>query len=257
VTRALHLAAALLLAAGLAACVHTIDGVVGTKTSDKDAAHANVQLGVAYMQQGQMALAKEKLERAAKQAPNSVEVHTSLAFLYERLDHPAQAEAEYERALRISPGNSDVANNYAVYLCRTGKVDKALKNFDMAAKDRLYSTPWAALTNAAVCLRSVQRAPEAVNYLERALQQRPNYSNAVFELADLQLELGSPGVAGQVVDRYLAMGIASPDVLLVGVRAALARDDRPAAQVYARRLRRDFAESVQTKALPQLLGDRG
>jgi type IV pilus assembly protein PilF len=246
---------ALLCAALLGACVSSEPHL--KPGSEKDAAHANVQLGVAYMQQGQMALAKEKLERAAKQAPSSVEVHTALAFLYERLDHPAQAEAEYERALHLSPGNSDVANNYAVYLCRDGKVDRALKLFDGAAKDRLYSTPWAALTNAAVCLRAAKRAPEAVNYLERALQQRPDYSYAVFELGDLQLELGSPGVAGQVVDRYLSMGIASPDVLLVGVRAALAREDRPAAQVYARRLRRDFAESVQTKALPQLLGDRG
>jgi type IV pilus assembly protein PilF len=225
--------------------------------SDKDASHANVQLGVAYMQQGQLALAKEKLERAEKQAPRSVEVHTALAFLYERLDRPARAEAEYELALRLSPANSEVANNYAVYLCRNGKVDKALPHFEAAAKDRLYATPWAALTNGAVCLRAAKRGAEAVRYLDQALQLRPDYSAAVFELADLQMELGAPGVAGKVVDRYLAIGLASPDVLLVGVRAALARDDRAAAQGFARRLRRDFPDSVQTKALPQLLGDRG
>jgi Tfp pilus assembly protein PilF len=45
-------------------------------------------------------------------------------------------------------------------------------------------------------------------------------------------------------------------VLLAGVRAALAREDRVAAQVYIRRLRRDFPDSVQTRALPQLLGER-
>lgn len=245
------------LALGALLCACASNDALPRRGTSKDAAHANEQLGVAYMQQGQMALAKEKLERAAKQDPSSVEVHTALAFLYERLDHSAQAEAEYEKALRLSPGNSDVANNYAVYLCRDGKIDKALKLFDGAAKDRLYSTPWAALTNAAVCLRAAKRALEAVSYLERAIQQRPDYSYAVFELGDLQLELGSPGVAGQIVDRYLSLGRSSPDVLLVGVRAALAREDRPAAQAYARRLRRDFSESEQTKALPQLFGDQG
>ena len=244
----------LVLALTLAGCVASGDSA--RPSADKDAAHANVQLGVAYMQQGQLSLAKEKLERAERQAPRSVEVHTALAYLNERLDRVQKAEEESQLALRLSPGNSDVANNYAVYLCRNGKVDKALQYFELAARDRLYATPWAALANAGVCLRSVKRGADAVKYLEQATIQRPNYSPAVFELADLQLELGAPGVAGQVVDRYLALGVSAPDVLLVGVRAALARDDRSAANTYARRLRRDFSESPQAKSLPQLLGDR-
>jgi len=142
-----------------------------------------------------------------------------------------------------------------VFLCRNGKVDTALKQFDLAARDRLYTTPWAALTNAGVCLRSASRGGEAVRLLEQAIALRPQYTPAVFELADLQLELGSPGVAGLVVDRYLALGLTAPDVLLLGVRAALARDERPVAQSLARRLRREFANSEQTKALTALLGD--
>ena len=96
-----------------------------------------------------------------------------------------------------------------------------------------------------------------MKYLDQAIAVQPNFAPAVFELADLQLELGSPVIAGQVVDHYLAIGLASPDVLLVGLRAALARDDRPVVQSYARRLRKEYPDSVQTKALPQLLGERG
>lgn len=221
----------------------------------REAAHANVQLGVAYMQQGQLALAKEKLERAAKQDPRGAEVHSALAYLNERLDRPDVADAEYRLALRLSPNNSEVGNNYAVFLCRSGKVDAALKQFDLAARDRLYATPWAALTNAAVCLRSVNRGGEAVRLLEQAIAARPNYTPAVFELADLQLELGAPGVAGQVVDRYLALGLSAPDVLLLGVRAALAREERQTAQNLARRLRREFGSSEQAKALAVLLSE--
>jgi type IV pilus assembly protein PilF len=244
-------------AAMLAGCASNGNGQSSASDAGKDAARANVQLGVAYMQQGNLALAKEKLERALKQAPRSPEVHTALAFLNERLDRPQKAEEEYELAMKLGPVNSDVKNNYAVFLCRSGKVDKALLQFDAAAKDRLYSTPWAALTNAGVCLRGARRGPDAVGYLEQAVKVRPDYAAAVFELADLQLELGAPAVAGQVVDRYLAIGLVSPDVLLVGVRAALARDDKSAAQVYARRLRRDFPDAGQTKALPPLLGEKG
>lgn len=228
---------------------------LAAEAPNPEAARANVQLGVAYIQQGNLAVAKEKLERALKQAPRSVDVHTAMAFLYERLDKPQKAEEEYETAMKLAPASSDVRNNYAVFLCGHGKVDKALVQFGIAAKDRLYATPWAALTNSAVCLRSVKRGAEAVRPLDEAIKLRPDYAPAVYEMADLQLELGAPGVAGQAVDRFLAIGIVSPDVLLIGVRAALARDDRTAAQVYVRRLRRDFPDSAQTRALPQLLGE--
>ena len=245
------------LALGLAACASSGSGTGPGSDAAKDAAHANVQLGVAYIQQGNLALAKEKLERAQKQAPRSAEVHTALAFLNEKLDLPQKAEEQYELATKLAPANADIKNNYAVFLCRNGKVDKAIQQFESAAKDRLYSTPWAALANAAVCLRGAKRGPEAIRYLEEAVKIRPDYAAAVFELADLQLELGAAAAAGKVVDSYLSIGIVSPDVLLVGVRAALARDDKPAAQVYVRRLRRDFPDTTQTKALPQLLGEKG
>ena len=127
---------------------------------------------------------------------------------------------------KLAPASADVSNNYAVFLCRSGKVDEAIKLFDSAAQDKLYSTPWAAYTNAAVCLRANKRGAEAVSYLERALQLRPNYAEAVLELGDLQLELGHPDLAQNAVDRYLSMGAASPEVLLIGVRAAIVRGNR-------------------------------
>ncbi|MFM1886956.1 MAG: hypothetical protein RL026_2113 [Pseudomonadota bacterium] len=219
----------------------------------REAARANAQLGIAYLQQGQLALAKEKLERAIQQDPESAEVRTSLAFLYERLDMITEADTEYRRAMRMSRNKSEVVNTYAVFLCRTGKPDAALKHFDAAARDKLYTTPWAALANAGVCLRTAGRGPKAVPYLQRAVQLRPDYAPAVFELAELQLELGSPGVAGLVVDRYLQLGLATPEILLVGLRAALGREEREAAMVYARRLQREFPDAPETGQLPQVL----
>jgi type IV pilus assembly protein PilF len=246
----------IMMLVALAACVST--GDLERPKSDKDAAIANTKLGVAYMQQGNLALAKDKLERAEKQDPKNLEVHTSLAFLYEKLGKAEDAEKQYQAALKLSPDSADVANNYAVFLCRSGKVDPAVKMFDAAAQNKLYSTPWAAYTNAGVCLRSNKRGAEAVPYLQRALDMRPNYSEAVLELGDLQLELGHPDLAQNAVDRYLSMGIpATPDVLLIGVRAAIVRGDRGAAENYARRLRRDFPNSAQTRVLPQLLPNQG
>lgn len=233
----------------LAGCVTT----GGNKVNHKEAARANVQLGIAYLQRDDLRLAKEKLDRAARQDPDSVELHTAQAFLNERLNRPEDAERSYRAAQRLAPHSADVANNYAVFLCKNGRADEAMPLFESAAREPLYATPWAALTNGAVCLRSVRRGADAVAYLERAIGQRPDYAPAVVELADLQLELGQADRAAATVTRFLGIGRSAPGVLLVGVRAAVARGDQPAANEYARRLRRDYPDSAQAHMLPQLL----
>lgn len=233
------------------ACVTTRSD--GRQVSNKDAATANVELGIAYMQQGQLQAAKDKLERAEKQDPNNFKVHWAMASLSEQLSQPADAERYYKTALRLSPENVDVTNTYAVFLCKSQKVDEALPLFDAVIRNRLYRTPWAAAANAGVCLRADKRNADAEKYLQRSLALLPTFTTAVIELSDLQISLGKPAEAVTTIDTFLGLGRKSPDVLLVGVRAALAKGDRSAADNYARLLRRDFPGSQQVSLLSQLL----
>jgi type IV pilus assembly protein PilF len=219
----------------------------------KEAAGANVRLGTAYLQQGNLPLAKEKLEKAEKQDPRSYEVQYAMALLSEQLNQVSEAEKHYQSALKLAPNNAGVSNAYAVFLCRNEKIDQALKLFDTTMRDPLYATPWVSATNAAICLRSDKRNADAVPYLERAIALRPDYFPAVIELADLQIGAGKPDLARRAVDNFLQIGRKSADVLLVGVRAAMAQGDRSGSDLYARLLRRDFPDSAQTRALPQLL----
>ena len=46
-----------------------------------------MQLGIAYMNQGDLPLAKEKLDRAVTQDPDNPEVHSARAMLFERMRH--------------------------------------------------------------------------------------------------------------------------------------------------------------------------
>ena len=49
------------------------------KDKPHEAAVYNVQLGLAYMNQGELERAKEKLDRALTQDPNSADVHSARA----------------------------------------------------------------------------------------------------------------------------------------------------------------------------------
>jgi type IV pilus assembly protein PilF len=163
-----------------------------------------------------------------------------------------KADEEFRTALRLAPNDPKVVNNYAVYLCQSGRTDEGVKRFRDAAHNALYATPEAAYTNAGVCLRAAKRDDEARAEFTRALQVKPNFAEAAYQLADLQMQRTDLPGARSTIDTFLGSFPATPDLLLLGVRVARAQGDRLAAQRYARRLQLDFPDTDQARALAGL-----
>jgi type IV pilus assembly protein PilF len=222
-----------------------------------DASNYNMQLGMAYLNQGDLGLAKEKLERAAAENPGDPNVHSAMAMLQDRLGHPEAADKEFRAALNLGPRSPDVLNNYAVYLCRTGRTDEGVKSFEEAARNPLYRTPEAAYTNAGVCLRGAKRDTQAAMSFQRALQVRPNFAEAAFQLSDLYFARGELPDAREVIDRFTSTFEPTPDLLLLGVRISRKQADRRAEEQFARKLRMDFPSSDQARALAELSRNPG
>jgi type IV pilus assembly protein PilF len=222
-----------------------------------DASNYNMQLGMAYLNRGELGLAKEKLDRAVAENPGDPNVHSTMAMLQDRLGHPDQADKEFKAALSLGPRSPDVLNNYAVMLCRTGRVDEGVKAFEEAAHNALYRTPEAAYTNAGVCLRGAKRDPQAAMSFQKALRVKPNFSEAAYQLADLDFHRGEIQSARDTVDQYIGAFEPTPDLLLIGVQIARKQGDRLAEEKFARKLRMDFPSSDQTRALAELSHNSG
>jgi type IV pilus assembly protein PilF len=226
-------------------------------TPTDSAALYNVQLGVAYLQQGNLAIAQDKLERALKENPRDPNVHNALALLYERLDQPEKVDGEYREALRLAPRNPDISNNYGVYLCQHGRVDEGVRRLEAVARNPLYRTPETAYTNAGVCLRTAKRIPEAERDLLRALALKPANTEAALQLGEMYLDVGRLADARKRVDAHLDAYPATPEMLWLGVRVMRALGDRLAAEHYGRQLRRDFPNSDQARAFAALGSNPG
>jgi type IV pilus assembly protein PilF len=222
-----------------------------------DASNYNMQLGMAYLKQGDLGLAKLKLDRALAENPNDPNVHSAQAMLQDRLGHPELADKEFKAALSYGARSPETLNNYAVYLCRTGRIDEGIKSFEEAARNALYRTPEAAYTNAGVCLRGAKRDTQAAMSFQRALQVRPNFAEAAYQLADLDFTRGEVQEARETLDRFMASFEATPDLLLLGVRVSHQQADRAAEGRFARRLRMDFPTSDQARALAELTHNPG
>jgi type IV pilus assembly protein PilF len=244
-----------LAASALAACasrprvISSIPDTPSPQPQLAEAAKYEVELGVAYMERGELGVAQEKLQRALKEAPHNPNVHSALALLDERLGELDEADHEFHTALRLAPHDPDMSNNYAVYLCRTHRVDEGVRRLLDTARNPLYTTPEAAYTNAAVCLHSVHRDAEAETDLQRAIALRPGFAEATFQLANLEMLHGQLHDARAQIDRYIGTYSATPDLLQLGIRVAHALGDPVAQQNYERRLRADFPDSSEARAL--------
>jgi type IV pilus assembly protein PilF len=249
------LAAAGLLSVLLAGCVITHSPHLSDPHAQADAAADNVQLAMAYMQAGNLQRAKEKLDRAGQEDPTNANVHSVYALFYERINDQKRAEAEFREALRLAPGDPGQLNFYGVYLCRQHRVDEGVTKMLQVATNPLYRTPEAAYDNVGVCLLTVHRDEEAESAFKRALAARPDFAEAAYQLASLELVHGRALEARERVEGFLRQYNPTPELLLVGLRAARTLGDARAAAQYAKTLRTDFPDSEQTHALssdPQL-----
>ena len=238
---------AALFAALVAGCVSQ-----QAERQHRDAAIYNTELGIAYMQRGDLALAQTKLDRALKENPDDPDVHSARALLFAKLQDPKQADSEFREALRLAPKNPDFQNNYAVYLCSAGRYDEGVRTFLMAAHNPEYLTPELAYVNAGICLRSSHHDVPAFQMFVDALTIRPNFPQALWQLADLNFSEGKLTDARQEIDSFLASNQETPDLLLLAVKVTRAQHDSLDAALYARRLQLDFPDSVEARQLPYL-----
>src|ERR1700761_6354439 len=84
------------------ALVLAVTGCESQKRAEKrkdDASDYNTSLGIAYLRQGDIPLAKEKLDRALKESPSNPKVHSARAMLFDRMGQQSQAENEFQTAL--------------------------------------------------------------------------------------------------------------------------------------------------------------
>jgi type IV pilus assembly protein PilF len=216
-----------------------------TRKQREEAAVANTQLGMAYMREGDLATAQAKIERALDQDPNTANTQMAAGFLYDRLGEDRKADAHFERALKLGKNDPVIMNNYAAFLCRKGDKKKGEAYFLQAAANPLYRTPEIAYANAGRCARADGRPKDAEKYFRQALTYREDQMDSLFEMAELQQEMGNSLQARAFLERYASIAPASAASLWLAYRIERSLGDYEQAKKTAERIRRGFATSPE------------
>jgi type IV pilus assembly protein PilF len=215
-------------------------------------AEINARLGLNYMQQGSYDVALEKLKRALEQDPNLPAAHHYIAALYNTIRNFDLADQHYRRAVRLSPNDPALLNNYGVFLCEQTRYREAEERFVRAAGISGYQQPDEAWQNAAFCMLRIPDQDKAERYFRRALDINPLLPVVLYQLSQLNHDAGEQMHARAFLQRYEAIAPHSAQTLWLGVRIERALDNLPAADDYARQLREQFPRAEEAALLREL-----
>ena len=207
-----------LVVISLSACVTTETGKLGANADPAKAEASYVQLGLAYLQNGNRDSSRLNFENALELNKRSAPAHEGIARLYQLEAENELAEKHFRLALRYDPEFSRAHNNYGYFLFLHDRYEEAYKEIDKAARDVSYESRGVALLNlgkTALKLGNQERARAA---FEHALSVQPNLTPVFVELADISYEMGDYALAKSYLDRHLSVAKPTPRILWLGIR---------------------------------------
>ncbi len=217
--------------------------------AQRSPAQINAELGVRYMQQGNLDVALEKLRRALEQDPKLPSAHHYIALLYDRLGSPELAEKHFQRALALSPKDPALLNNYGVFLCGHGHYDAAIERFLETLEVTEYRRPDEAYENAALCALRIPDRGRAEAYFRRALKVNPLRASSLYQMMKLSVEAQRYSLARDFLKRYERVAPHDSRSLWLALQVEEKLGNARAAAAYRKLLEERFPDSPEARAL--------
>ena len=102
------------------------------RVQEESPADIYVKLGIAYMREGQYAIALRKLKQGLEADQDSAQAHNVIALLYERLGEAQLAQQHYSQAVELE---RVLADRQIFVMCRAG--DRAVDAGELATTFRI------------------------------------------------------------------------------------------------------------------------
>ena len=217
-----------------------------------EVALTNLNLGIAYLKEGDYNKALEKLKKALIADSGYAPTYNVLGLLYQQLGDDNKAEENFKRALAINNVDSSTLNNYGNFLCKLGRLSEAENAFLKAAENPLYDAPEIAITNAGQCLYQNKKIEDAEKYYRQALQLNPQIPQALIKMSEINFDKRKFLSARAYLQRYQEISPHNAKTLLLGIKIENKLGDQDAASSYELLLKNSFPDSDEFSELKNL-----
>jgi type IV pilus biogenesis/stability protein PilW len=166
-------------------------------------AEIHYNLGLEALRNGKLQDALKEFDISLEADPNFADAHLGRGLVMDqgfgKLD---EAERHYRRAIELRPAFPEAHNNLGQLLAKTGRLDEAVREFDVALDNMLYKEPFVARCNRGEALYRLGRQDEGVAELQTCLKLNPRYCLGHRMLGMLHLDAGRSKLALESFDRY-------------------------------------------------------
>ena len=221
----------------------------GTETDLQARARIHTELAAGYFELANYAVALQEATEALKSDPNYAPAFNVLGMVYMELRDDKAAESSFQRALRISPLDSNSNDNYGRFLCLRKGEKEGIKYFLTALRNPLYATPDASWVNAGICSSQAGDLKSAEDYFQQALKVRPTQQQALFQMADMAYGRKNYPEAKAYLTRLLRDLEPTAETLWLALRVERGLGDRNAEASLGFQLRNRFPDSREARAL--------
>ncbi|MBI4192205.1 MAG: type IV pilus biogenesis/stability protein PilW [Betaproteobacteria bacterium] len=221
----------------------------GVDTSAQTRARIHTELAAGYYELGNYGVSLQEAAEALKSDSNYAPALNVLGLVYMELRDDKAAETSFQRALRVSPLDSDTNNNYGWFLCQRKREQESIKYFLAALRNPLYTTPDKSWVNAGLCARQAGDLNTAEEYFQKALKVRPTQPQALFHMADMAYQRKNYPEAKVYLARLLRDIEPTAATLWLALRVERGLGDRDAEASLGFQLRKNFPDSREARAL--------
>jgi len=181
---------------------------------DKKKADAARDLGEAYLREKQYTAALKELYKAEKINPNDATLHNDLGLVFMAKEKYDLAVTHFRKAVALNPDYTLAKNNLGSVYLALEEWDNAIAVLEPITKDMLYATPHYPLSNLGWAYYNKGEYDKARQYLEEALELKPDFAIARLNLARTFLATGKLHQARTLLEEIASESPKNPVVLL-------------------------------------------
>lgn len=232
----LFMCAAMLGALWLSGCVSTTLEGPATTTDPERTVALNVRMGTAYMEQGDLIRAHDKLDKALAIDPDNPDALQTRALVYQLQGEDELTNTLFKRALSAAPHFTRARNNYAAFLYSQGRTAEACDQLEQASRNIDYDDRARLFTNLGLCQRELGNLEAARKNLQRAQDINPRSARSYYTLAEINYAQGANERAWEQLQSYIRLSGSNPASLRLAEKIATVRSDTASAAFYSRQL---------------------
>ena len=222
------------------------------QTSADKRARVRLELASLYLGRGQTNTALDEVKLALAAKPDLPEAYNMRGLVYGAMGEARLAEESFQRALQLSPRDSDAMHNFGWFLCQQRRYAEADLQFNNALAQPQYRDGARTLLAQGVCQARAGLWLEAERSLQRSFELDPTNPNTAVNLSDVLYRRGEFERARFYIRRVNSV----PEQLNAQTLWLAARIERRAGnlqalQDFTRQLRERFPQSPEAALLDQ------